>query len=642
MKRFSIYSLFTLAIIVIIGAFDIVFTRQDWLSEYRKIFAERVDRLTEESYAASLVFRGAQEENLLVEYLESRRRAGALSSWIFLKEGNVIRASSQLETLKDAKFQLSASGGDIFKIDSQAFYSSEMISPDLQLVLLMNYDEREFLSKEAAISWGVLVKYISGVFTLSLLIFAFLFRDISKLIRRFSKGEITSPEALLDGAETSKSREAAVLGQGMWASRLKAKQLKERGELFANQVLPSLRKEIESGRTPPYDFSCTLVRTDINHFTNIFNSEHREGFTEVINEFFKEVTLCVASYGGYVHQFVGDEILFYFKDEELDNSRTSAVACLRDVNRAAERIHARTPYPFTVKSALSHGEMRFAPFVNGFSIAGPPLIESVRVLSLVTERKENQIFLPGDWSPDLQGLAQLSFREKVLLKGYSDETSIFSLDRFEEPRLSQIDYLRDSADLVPILKESWQGRWSELYMASFALKKMKHYPGSLGVCEALVDVCKQLMQRGQVYGSGQNDFDSARCLANLVVAIPQFFPDLSQVSQSDQRIFEEFFNEAAEVPDARVLANVIQAWGEIFPATVPARLHMNSKVPRVRANAIIALASTDLDLSLAEARKMAVSSRPQDRISGNYALKELERIHSRRDPVRWASLKQVA
>ena len=83
--------------------------------------------------------------------------------------------------------------------------------------------------------------------------------------------------------------------------------------LFKNQVLPALRKELESGQQAPYEFNCTLVRVDINNFTQIFSNHDRTEFMATINEFFVGVTHIVSRYGGFVHELIGVKCSFILK-----------------------------------------------------------------------------------------------------------------------------------------------------------------------------------------------------------------------------------------------------------------------------------------------------------------------------------------
>jgi adenylate cyclase len=172
----------------------------------------------------------------------------------------------------------------------------------------------------------------------------------------------------------------------------------------------------------------------------------------VINQFFTEATVIVSRYGGYVHEFVGDELIFYLKDEEHVNSVSMALSCILEIQDSTLQYQSEIKrvyqMPFTIKSSVSVGKLRYGPLVNGFSLMGPPLIESVRVLSLVDDRNKNQLFVPENVKE--RAFQIFGFEEKgyYLLKGYNHDRLIFELN--SRRGLSRIlEELRD--ELVPLL-----------------------------------------------------------------------------------------------------------------------------------------------------------------------------------------------
>ena len=54
-----------------------------------------------------------------------------------------------------------------------------------------------------------------------------------------------------------------------------------------------------------------------------------------------EVSHIVARYEGLVHEFVGDEVIFYFKDDDCKNSFMTALAAVFEINQAAARVSAK-------------------------------------------------------------------------------------------------------------------------------------------------------------------------------------------------------------------------------------------------------------------------------------------------------------
>ncbi|HVK61006.1 MAG TPA: hypothetical protein VM432_05630 [Bdellovibrionales bacterium] len=293
-----------------------------------------------------------------------------------------------------------------------------------------------------------------------LLVSLWVFRDMFAIIRKVRKGDLKQLAKM-----RGHSSEADQLLRGFAGVNEQVEDLQSENALYQRQVLPSLKKEIFSGKKPPYDFDCTLVRTDINGFSTIYNNHDVETFMRVINEFFVEVTHTVSRYKGLVHEFVGDEVLFYFKDEEHPNSFMIALSAVRDIGLIAEKFNARTlkeyGYPFTVKSSLAHGRVRFGPLVNGFSVAGSVLIETVRILSHVVEKEGNVVYFDKAHAGRVAKYVRVEDATRVKLKGFNEEKTLVRyigheslshlLARFELSKIHSLSFYRSDDDLYRVL-----------------------------------------------------------------------------------------------------------------------------------------------------------------------------------------------
>ncbi|MEK7358052.1 MAG: adenylate/guanylate cyclase domain-containing protein, partial [Bdellovibrionota bacterium] len=309
--------------------------------------------------------------------------------------------------------------------------------------------EKENLLKDVAF-------VLLGVVSLIL----YMFRDLRLLVRKFSE-----TGARRGDEQIAKSQETLTLVRGLGGYEAHVDRLNKENEVFRGQVLPALRKELQSGRQPPYEFDCTLVRTDINNFTSVFSSDKRSHFMAAINEFFVGVTQIVSRYNGSVYEFIGDEVLFYFKDSEHENSAAIAVSALRDINRLAAELSERTEheagYRFRVKSSVAWGTLRFGPLVDGFALAGPTLIETVRMLSHIHEKSENEILLDQTLVEKVTDIARTQAHQVVMLKGLAGSRHLHRLEAFipvtlhlrqaTPEALDKTEYYRRDDDIVEIL-----------------------------------------------------------------------------------------------------------------------------------------------------------------------------------------------
>ena len=81
------------------------------------------------------------------------------------------------------------------------------------------------------------------------------------------------------------SYEVDLFIKGLRGYEKSIKNLKARNELLGNQVLPALQSEILSGEKPPYEFNCTMVMTDINNYSHIYDNYPKEEFIKLYNRF---------------------------------------------------------------------------------------------------------------------------------------------------------------------------------------------------------------------------------------------------------------------------------------------------------------------------------------------------------------------
>jgi|GEM_PF-3779242 len=663
--RNSIYTLYGLTLLLVFGIFDFAFTRWDWLKAYREDFSRKVEKLNDETFVARTIY-GA-DQDALVDYLESRRRNGAISAWILYQNDQVQRTSLPLEQAQKLELRESASDDEIFQIDANTYYSSEALSAidveqlsekrsaKTRLVLMLIYNESLFLKKQIELGWATLLKYIFGILSLAILTFAFYFREIARLIRRFREGHQQRPESLQKLADQSLTHEAQILGLGLWANQMDRRSSESEKEILRAQVLPSFRRELQSGKTPPYQFRCTLVRTDINNFTKIYNQQaSKDQFTQVIDEFFLRTSLLVTRYGGYVHQFVGDEILYYFKDEESEDSCQIALACLRDVGKVAEGISGRCQrdfgYEFTIKSSLANDEMSFAPFVHGYSIAGPSLIETVRILSLVEDRSQNSVVFESRHNWNLKNLASLRHWKKVSLKGFSSEFNLYQVEEFLLPQTLNPTYHRTDQELVKIINTARINLMSDESSSLFQIELFRIaknlngliLPDSDGnpareIFQFIFDTKNCLTNPLKDRNSQALDSMYQKILSNFLSALKGLVSRNILQEEKFRTELEEVLNIGLTSQNPRIVANALETKSQLFPSWTVESRFLDSANGRVRANALVALALSDIKKALARLSKDLLAKDQSVRKSSLWALQQISDHLKRTNPVQFST-----
>ena len=107
----------------------------------------------------------------------------------------------------------------------------------------------------------------------------------------------------------------------------------------------------------------TIFFSDIKDFTATTESTQPEQLTELLNEYFTEMSAIALKHGGTIDKFIGDAMLIFFGDPETKGSAQDAVNCLKMAfemqNRLAELNlmwrNAGVAKPFQVRMGINTG-----------------------------------------------------------------------------------------------------------------------------------------------------------------------------------------------------------------------------------------------------------------------------------------------
>lgn len=572
--------------------------------------------------------------------LETARQADLIDFYVLQKQGHATwfgEAHDDLEKVDIAYDE--ANGQKVFK--NETTFETTNIGQDYRLTIGVDQTAEEYVASRSSEMRNMIIEEAFYSFLIVFVVGLWALRDLVLVVREMKRGKKANLKKL-----RTRSAESEVFLRGMTGYTQAIEDLELENHKLGRQVLPSLQKEIHSGRKPPYDFYCTMVRTDINRFSTIYNTHNVTEFMETINRFFDEVSRTVARYGGLVHEFVGDEVIYYFKDDEHENSFAVALSAIRDINVIAERFHLQTlesrGYPFTVKSSLSHGKVRFGPLVNGFTIAGSVLIESVRILSYINERDENVVYFDGVHSARVKPVISSEERLVVTLKGYSHETRLYQylshepldsrLASLSRETVQDLTLYRSNADLVAILKDlrsHASQRPVVVTLSAITLLREPYLASSTDeIAAAIVDWIAELQTKIEA--------DSSLDLKKIVSAVTMLFMNLvpkSEVKPEQIRLVKSLLTST----DDRVVANALEV------LTYFEVQHKESKVEKMRldnlrinANAIVQEGSADLMKVMKRLRVVFKSGKPPELASALYAIGELAAHHRAQDPAFYA------
>lgn len=549
-------------------------------------------------------------------------------------------------------------------IDKDFSERTQMLADDTMLTL--GIDKRDASPIQTIFSgdlWKVLLQDILILISLAAGTFWLHTRDLQRL-----KKEIENTGRIQSDPNRTHSSDLQAISAGLQGLQNQEKALKSENLKLNNQVLPALQRELFSGKEPPYTFECSLVRTDINGFSAIFNSPYRDRFAEHIDSFFEGLSEIVSRYDGLIYEFVGDEVIYYFKDQQLKaqsqhdqqlddqhlqdqtvlTSTQVAINAIRDIHSLAKEINARVAtdgHAFTVKSALAHGTLRFAQQVDGFSLSGGVLIETVRILSTVTEKNDNTLYLAERHLDAVRRPDQFEQIGIFELKGYSDKVVLLRWlgDEPVSHHLASVkaagfrflqSYRSDKA-LLETIEEAISEMKSfnlEMQLALVAeLKTLTVYRVHYRLAPSLISWLEHAGER-----STQNP-EWIKLVSAIIMLFPLLVPSDDILEQEAERL-ERFLDSR----DPRTVANTVEVL-RTFRVNPKARLIPKLFVSphnRVAANALVHAGSRELTKEiLSKLGSMILDSVDNDsrRASGLYALGEIARILKEQDPVYYST-----
>ena len=370
----------------------------------------------------------SKQERRLVKILDDGISVGMFDWYIISKDGvPVVYNPPEMENQKVVE-----KDGN-FNDDESKICATLTLVDGSYITIGINKRWISYMQKILKKNFWLTVKENALAIFIVLAIFGYLLKDIIKITRALKSGKGLGTLGESAG-KYSLTKEGQVFSEIMQGYQQSVDRLSDEKQVLEGQVLPSLRSELASGKTPPYEFDCVMVRTDINRYSQMFamgGRTERDLLMSVVHRFFSQATRIVSRYGGYMHEFVGDELIFYFKDSEVENAVSMALGCLLEIQQAAlsydGEIEKTFQLPFTIKSSLASGKLRYGPLVNGFSLAGPPLIESVRILSLIEDRDKNQIFVAENVKEKADQTFSFESKGDFLLKGYSHNRVVYEL-----------------------------------------------------------------------------------------------------------------------------------------------------------------------------------------------------------------------
>ena len=102
---------------------------------------------------------------------------------------------------------------------------------------------------------------------------------------------------------------------------------------ISRYISPQIYKSIFSGQREVAIHTerkkLTIFFSDIQNFTATTERLQPEQITQLLNEYFTEMSAIATAHGGTIDKFIGDAMLIFFGDPDTKGERGDAEACLR-------------------------------------------------------------------------------------------------------------------------------------------------------------------------------------------------------------------------------------------------------------------------------------------------------------------------
>jgi class 3 adenylate cyclase len=627
-----------LSFVVAYGASDVIHFVFESLSAYDDYVRTRDLRIWDELSVDQALLKD-REIDTLKRRLLSERKIGDIDYFLLRKNGQTVFFGNGENRADDLRLIDVAYTPDRIVRDESGSVGSTQAGEYLLVVgakrTVAEYLRQILRSSRAALGFDI------GLMSLLVLAIAFhFFKDFKSVIGVFRKRNGDALERL----RSSSTREAAIIAEGLSAYQRQFTDARLSEESLRRNVRASVRTELDSGRKPPYQFDAVMVRTDINHYSTLYSTQEVEAFMAVIDELFTRGQAVIERYGGYVTDFVGDEIVYYFKESEHENAAAVALSSIRDIHQIADELDLKTQrefgYSFRVKSAVATGALRFGPQAGGFALSGSVFIETVRILSEIDEKAQNSVYFPARLAPRLGDVCRSEFRKSLSLRGVPGVTELHSVcDFLLGGKAAAAQFFRGDADLCVALERI--GAASSLDLARDYIRAL----GRLGAPSAHPRVHDRYLHvLGGLLDADDGSLGNARRLASVLSLARK----LIAVALFDDSLRAQL-NRCVGHPDRRVVANAVDALIHFEPSRRNEVIHgmfgtgmfggtrgFSGPKPaidnRVLANVLVKQGMVELDGEVINGlRKMIRSSDPLFQASGMYAVGELARFYLRQD-----------
>jgi hypothetical protein len=628
MKKKSILFLVPVSFVVAISIFIFYSYLNDLKDEYASITKIRSEKLVEVLKALP---KNPKSIRVLEKTLDEKIQYKVIDYYVIRDASGVLSKKNVGEITDDQQRALDQIN-EVLVYDKTVFASVKRGSNTVTVGFNRNWPAFQQEGMKLVIRYWFQDSVIYALLLIGLLMY--FFKDIFKIIKNFERRD---RRPLSDVKATS--IEADRLIRAIEGYEERVKNLESSLQIFEKQVFDGVREEMRQGRQPPYRFDCVMVRTDLSDFSSARKRSDPQLFERLIDDFFTSLMVMISRHGGYTAEFLGDELIYYFKLSEHPYAVAQAVSCQTDLNLLAdqysERSRAEMGFELKLKTALCVGEIEVRAATRQIEFRGEPLIESVRILKEVVEKNRHVILYNRVLRKDLDMAGRSLFYKSTDLKGIGaidlfEFQSRFAvhelLGKLSRDTLHYLSFLRSTSDLVETF--DYLDLCRENIDNGLMLKILARLKQSIAQVtdnREVIQSYKQLIRHLHEDYCKQKNPDSLHVLSAAVTLCPFVMSRFALAPE-----FQGLLTEIALEGDPRVFANTIDVYirmEESLPAVLTKGLSV-SKNNRVIANSLIFEGQKELSSAvLSKTETMINDDNPYYIASGLYAIGEIAHFY---------------
>ncbi|KIZ47420.1 MULTISPECIES: adenylate/guanylate cyclase domain-containing protein [Rhodopseudomonas] len=241
---------------------------------------------------------------------------------------------------------------------------------------------------------------------------------------------------------------------------------------ISRYISPQVYKSIFSGQKDvtinTERKKLTIFFSDIQNFTATTERLQPELITQLLNEYFTEMSAIAHQHGGTIDKFIGDAMLIFFGDPETNGDRADAQACLRmawAMQRRLAELNAKwraagIEQPFRARIGINSGYCNVGNFGSAdrmdYTIIGAEANLAARLQSIA---EPGGIVISYETFALVNDVIAAHTLPSITMKGISREVVPYSVDALIDSssgegevvmeRIPGLDFYLDPAAVTP-------------------------------------------------------------------------------------------------------------------------------------------------------------------------------------------------